>query len=138
MVYCPVAVGSARALRRKNVATFTPGQLHIERHALTSTDISYNLYLDYELSQDPKLGKGMLFTLHGSIQGKDMKEPFFLPKDEAYNFASNVTKIAEKYGVPKALSSIGSQHKHYDLMFADVREQLNMKPGDPIKPELFE
>lgn len=120
------------------MATFTPGQLHIERHALTSTDISYNLYLDYELSQDPKLGKGMLFTLHGSIQGKDMKEPFFLPKDEAYNFASNVTKIAEKYGVPKALSSIGSQHKHYDLMFADVREQLNMKPGDPIKPELFE
>ncbi len=120
------------------MATFKPGQLHIERHALTPNDVSYNLCLDYELSQDEKLGKGMLFTLHGTIQGKDMKEPFFLPKDEAYNFARNVTKIAEKYGVPKALSSIGSAHKHYDLMFEDVRAQLNMTSGDPIKPELFE
>lgn len=120
------------------MATFKPGQLHIERHALTPTDVSYDLCIDYEVSQDPKLGKGMLFTLHGSIQGKEVNEPFFLPKDEAYNFASNVTKIAERYGIPKALSSIGSSHKHYDAMFADVREQLHMKPGDPIKTELFE
>ncbi|HWD30528.1 DUF5064 family protein [Pseudomonas caricapapayae] len=120
------------------MAQFEPGHLHIERHALTKDDVSYNLHIDYEVATDPKKGKGMQFTMHGSIQGKDLKEPFFLPKEEAYNFASNVTKIAEKYGIPKHLSNIGSVHKHYDLMFEDIRTQLNMKSGDPIKPEHFE
>ena len=90
------------------MAQYQPGHVHIERTALNTNDHSYNLCIDYEVSQDPKEGKGMLFTLHGSIMGKDLKETFFLPKDLAYNFASNVTKIAEKYGIPKALSSIGS------------------------------
>ncbi|MDB5994793.1 MAG: acetyl-CoA carboxylase [Pseudomonas sp.] len=122
------------------MATFEPGHLHIERHALNKDDVSYDLCIDYVVSQDPKDGKekGMLFTLHGSIQGKELKEDFFLPKDQAYNFASNVTKIAEKYGIPKALSSIGSIHKHYDAMFEDVRVQLDMKSGDPVKPEHLE
>jgi hypothetical protein len=120
------------------MATFEPGHLHIERHALTKDDVSYNVHLDYEVSKDPKGEKGMQFTMHGSIQGKDMEESFFLPKDQAYNFASNVTKIAEKYGIPKAYSSIGSIHKYYDEMFEDVRVQLNMKSGDPVKPEHLE
>jgi len=120
------------------MATFTPGHLHIERHALNKDDVSYDINLDYEVATDPKEGKGIQFKMHGTIQGKDMNEPFFLPKEQAYNFASNVTKIAEKYGIPKAYSSIGSVHKHYDAMFEDVRVQLNMKSGDPIKPEHFE
>jgi hypothetical protein len=120
------------------MAQFEPGHLHIERHALTPDDVSYDICLDYQVFSDPKEGKGMQFTMHGSIQGKDVKETFFLPKDQAYNFASNVTKIAEKYGIPKTHSSIGSVHKHYDLMFEDVRVQLNMKSGDPVKPEHLE
>ncbi|CAI8992960.1 DUF5064 domain-containing protein [Pseudomonas sp. IT-P12] len=120
------------------MAKFEPGYLHIERHALTPDDVSYNLHLKYEVTQDPKEGKGMLFTLQGSMQGKDVEESFFLPKDQAYNFASNVTKIAEKYGIPKTHSSIGSVHKHYDAMFEDVRLQLDMKSGDPVKPEHLE
>jgi len=120
------------------MAMFEPGHLHIERHALNDKDVSYNIHLNYEVTQDPKQGKGMLFRMHGSIQGKDLDEKFFLPKEEAYNFASNVTKIAEKYGIPKAMSNIGSMHKHYDLMFEDVRVQLNMKSGDTVNIEHFE
>ncbi len=120
------------------MATFEPGHLHIERHALNKDDVSYNVCVDYQVSQDPKEGKGMVFTMHGNIQGRELSETFYLPKDQAYNFASNVTKIAEKYGIPKALSSIGSNHKHYDAMFADVRRQLDMKAGDPVKPEHLE
>ncbi|AZD62535.1 DUF5064 family protein [Pseudomonas chlororaphis] len=120
------------------MAQFEPGHLHIERHALNKDDVSYNICIDYEVAQDPKEGKGMQFKMHGTIQGKAVDEPFFLPKDQAYNFASNVTKIAEKYGIPKAMSSIGSVHKHYDAMFEDVRVQLNVKSGDPIKPEHLE
>jgi hypothetical protein len=40
------------------MATFEPGHLHIERHALTKDDVSYNLCIDYEVTQDPKEGKG--------------------------------------------------------------------------------
>ncbi|MFK8329219.1 DUF5064 family protein [Pseudomonas sp. BJa5] len=120
------------------MATFTPGHLHIERHALNTADVSYDINLDYEVASDPSKGKGIQFKMHGSIQGKAMNETFFLPKEEAYNFASNVTKIAEQYGIPKHLSNIGSVHKHYDLMFEDIRVQLNMKSGDPIDIQEFE
>lgn len=120
------------------MAIFNPGHLHIERHALTPDDVSYDLCLDYEVFTDPQKGKGIQFTLHGNMQGKDMKEAFFLPKEEAYNFASNVTKIAEKYGIPKTHSQIGSVHKHYDLMFEDIRQKLNMQSGDLVNPEHFE
>jgi len=120
------------------MATFEPGHLHIERHALTPDDVSYNVHLDYEVSQDPKKGKGILFTLHGSMQGKDMSETFFLAKEEAYNFANNVTKIAEKYNIPKTHSQIGSAHKYYDLMFEDIRKTLDMKSGDSVDLKHFE
>lgn len=56
------------------MATFEPGHLHIERHALNKDDYSYNLCIDYEVSQDPEEGKGMLFKMHGSVQGKELKE----------------------------------------------------------------
>ncbi|NUT83161.1 MULTISPECIES: DUF5064 family protein [Pseudomonas] len=120
------------------MATFTPGHLHIKRDALNRNDVSYDLNIDYEVHQDPKEGRGMLFTMHGSIQGRDMEEKFFLPKDQAYNFGSNVTQIAEMYGIPKVYSAIGSMHKNYDLVFEDVRVQLGMKSGDPVKPEHLE
>ena len=120
------------------MAQFEPGHLHIERHALNDKDVSYDIKLEYKVEQDPNKGKGMLFRMHGSIQGKPVDEPFFLPKEEAYNFASNVTKIAEKYGIPKSMSSIGSVHKHYDLMFEDVRAQLGMKSGEPVDLKSFE
>ncbi|WP_085580499.1 MULTISPECIES: DUF5064 family protein [unclassified Pseudomonas] len=120
------------------MAQFEPGRLHIERHALDKNDVSYEISLTYEVFQDPHKGKGMQFRMHGTIQGKTVDEPFFLPKEEAYNFARNVTQIAEKYGIPKTHSSIGSMHKMYDDMFEDVRKQLNMKSGDAVNPEHFE
>lgn len=120
------------------MATFKPGHLHIERHSLNKNDASYNVCIDYEVTHDPKQGKGMLFTMYGNIQGHELRESFFLHQDQAYNFASCVTKIAERYGIPKQLSSIGSVHKHYDAMFEDVRAKMDSKSGDPVNLERFE
>jgi hypothetical protein len=114
--------------------TFEPGHLHFERHALATADYSFNLHLDYEVTEDPKEGVGMLFTLHGTIESKDMKEEFFLPKDQAFDFARPATHLAQKHGMPQS-ASIGSMHKYYDEMFEDVRKQLDIKSGDPVKPE---
>ncbi|BBP75218.1 DUF5064 domain-containing protein [Pseudomonas gingeri NCPPB 3146 = LMG 5327] len=119
------------------MAKFEPGHLHIERHALNKDDYSYNLCIDYELAQDPREGKGMQFTLHGSIEEKPVKESFFLAKDQAFDFARHATRIAQQYGLPKN-ASIASMHKYYDEMFEDVRAQLHVKSGDPMKPEHLE
>ncbi|WP_025126826.1 DUF5064 family protein [Pseudomonas sp. PH1b] len=116
------------------MAKFEPGHLHIERHALNKDDFSYNLCIDYEVAQDPKEGKGMQFTLHGTIEGQPLKEQFFLAKDLAFDFARHATRIAQQHGLPKN-ASIATMHKYYDEMFEDVRKQLNVKPGDPVKPE---
>ncbi len=62
------------------MAILNPGHLHIERHALTPEDVSYDLCLDYEVFTDPQKGKGIQFTLHGNMQGKDMKEAFSCPR----------------------------------------------------------
>ncbi len=95
------------------MAKFEPGHLHIERHALTSDDVSYNVYIDYEVTQDTQGRQGDAVQNARHHSGQGVRETFYLPKDQAYNFASNVTKIAEKYGIPKTHSSVGSQHKHW-------------------------
>ncbi|WP_296262711.1 MULTISPECIES: DUF5064 family protein [unclassified Pseudomonas] len=120
------------------MATFEPGHLHIERHALNKDDYSYNLCIDYEVVQDPKAGKGMLFKMHGSVQDKDLKEEFFLPKDQAFDFARYATYIAQSYGLPKIAVLNGQMHKQYDLMFEDVRHRLDVKSGDPVDPAHLE
>ena len=119
------------------MATFEPGHLHIERHALNKDDYSYNLHIEYAVSQDPKEGEGMLFKMHGSVEGKDLNEEFFLSKDQAFDFARHATRIAQQYGMPKE-ASIASMHKQYDEMFEDVRAHLHVKSGDPVKPEHLE
>lgn len=93
------------------MAKFESGHLHIERHALNNDDVSYDLCIDYNVVQDPNEGKGMQFTMHGMIQGRDVNETFFLPKDMAYNFARNLTQIFANYGVSKVHSRLGTAHK---------------------------
>lgn len=119
------------------MALFEPGHLHIERHALNDEDVSYSLNIDYEVAQDPDEGQGMSFHLHGTIADKAVDETFFLAKDQAFDFAGRATRIARTYGMPSN-ASIGSTHKYYDEMFEDVRKQLDVKPGDPMKPEHLE
>ncbi|WP_379556405.1 DUF5064 family protein, partial [Pseudomonas sp. MD330_11] len=75
------------------------------------------------------------FTIHGSVQVNELKETFFLPKDQAFDFDRQAMNIAQKYGMPKVSVLNGSMHKQYDLMFEDVRHQLDVKSGDPVKPE---
>ena len=118
------------------MAIFKPGHLHIEREALQKGDYSYDLTIDYELHKE--IGNpGIDFHMQGSIEGKKVDEKFFLRKEEAYNFASDMTRIGQKYGLPKT-ASIGSMHKIYDEMFEDIRQKLNAKSGDPVDVEHFE
>ncbi len=117
------------------MAQFEPGHLHIERHALNKADHSYNLCVDYEVVQDPTEGKGMQFRMHGTIQEKAVDEKFFLPKDQSFDFARSINNVAKKYGIPAKAAVTSAHDMYYDAMFEDIRAQLNIKSGDPIKPE---
>jgi len=120
------------------MAQFTPGHLHIERHALNKDDHSYNFCVDYEVAQDPQDGKGMQFRLHGTIEDKPVDESFFLPKDKFFDFARSIDTIATKNGLPTKGIATSAHNMHYDAMFEDIRAQLNVKSGDPINPAHLE
>ncbi|MCY1437618.1 hypothetical protein D9M71_537860 [compost metagenome] len=121
------------------MAKFEPGHLHVERTALQPSDHSYDLNVEYKVDQDPSKGKGVRFTVHGQIQGKDVKEEFFLPKEEAFNFTRDFSKIFVKYGVPADQQiQVHVNNKIYDKMFEDIREKLAIKSGDPVDIKDFE
>ena len=119
------------------MATFEPGHLHIQREALQRNDFGYDININYHVVEDHEKGKSMQFDMHGQINGKEFKDSFTLPKDMAFDFARHGFKIAVKNGIPSN-ANILSMHKYYDLMFEDVREKLDVKPGDPVKPEHLE
>ncbi|MDB5984364.1 MAG: hypothetical protein JWQ69_5379 [Pseudomonas sp.] len=116
---------------------FEPGHLHITRAALQPDDVVYDIDIRYEVRQDAKQGASMHFSMDGEINGKAFKDEFELPKDMAYNFASEAFHIAVKHGMPKS-ADLRTLHDQYDAMFEDIRQQLDVKSGDPVKPEHLE
>ncbi|ABY96907.1 TPA: DUF5064 family protein [Pseudomonas putida] len=122
------------------MAQYHPGHVHIERTALNNADHSYDLNIEYEAVSDPREGRGIQFHMHGSIEGKPVEEKFFLPKDQVLpSFLMLLTRKAQSYlAPPKKFETLSSPHKLYDYMFADIREKLDVKSGDPIKPEHLE
>ena len=122
------------------MAQYQPGHVHIERTALNQNDHSYDLNIEYEAVSDPKEGRGIQFKMHGSIEGKPVEEKFFLAKDQVLpSFLMQLSRRAQSYlKPPKKFESLSSPHKLYDHMFADIREKLDVKSGDPIKSEHLE
>ncbi|MFJ4347057.1 DUF5064 family protein [Pseudomonas sp. NPDC089401] len=122
------------------MAKYEPGHVHIERAALNNNDHSYDLYIEYEAQTDPEEGRGIQFRMHGSIEGKPVDERFFLPKDQVLpSFLMKLSRTAQSYlPAPKKFENLGSPHKLYDYMFEDIRQKLDVKSGDPIKPEHLE
>ncbi|OUM07513.1 DUF5064 domain-containing protein [Pseudomonas syringae] len=117
---------------------YEPGHLHLIHVALQPAEVSYDLHLRYEVSEDPKEGTCMSFTLQGEVNGTSFEEQFQLTRDKAFDFAHDASRIAMKHGLPNSSSLPIAQHKDYDRMFADIRDKLNVKSGDPVKPEHLE
>lgn len=114
---------------------FEPGHLHITHTAIAKPDVSYSIDLRYETCTDPVEGSCMLFKLSGTIAGKAFEDQFQLTRDSAFNFASKVDRSARKYGLPASQSLPLIEHHQYDAMFADIRQQLNLRSGEPMQQE---
>ncbi|NLA01647.1 DUF5064 family protein, partial [Rhodococcus hoagii] len=65
---------------------------------------------------------------------------FFLPKDRV--LPSFLMQLSPpRPGLPGPTEEVrepASPHRIYDWMFEDIRAKLNVKSGDPIKPEHLE
>lgn len=110
---------------------FEPGHLHL--HALPGMDQqAVDIHLRYEIRHDVEKGAYVHFSMEGSIDGNAFTEAFDMPKDQAFNFASDATRIAQKHGLHPHFGPIVRIHKEYDAMFEDIRAKLGTHPGDPI------
>jgi hypothetical protein len=113
---------------------FEPGHLHITRTKLQAKDFGYDIHIRYEIDHNPVEGACMHFVMDGEINGNAFTEEFELTSDKAFNFASDAYHLVMKHGMPKGVD-IRTLHTDYDLMFEDIREKLDRKSGDPVKPE---
>ena len=111
---------------------FEPGHLHRRNPPGMAGQPSYSIDFYYEVRQDPKEGAMLHGRLVGEIDGKAFEEVFEMHRDTAFNFASVATRIAARHGLNPNASPVMRGHDEYDKMFADIRNKLNVQPGEPV------
>ena len=114
---------------------FTPG--HLNRTNVPGGP-QYSIDVFYEVRRDPKEGMLLHFKMSGQVAGRTFVEEFDMHRDTAFNFASLLARAAVKHGLPANESLIMRGHAEYDAMFADIREKLGTKPGDPVNLDNLE
>tara|TARA_R100001377_G_scaffold55940_1_gene33226 strand:- start:1204 stop:1653 length:450 start_codon:yes stop_codon:yes gene_type:complete len=131
------AIKSGTRQRHKQETTkmFEPGHLHLARMRLLESDIGFHIDITYRLIDQ---GKRMRFDVQGQINEEAIEEYFELPRETAFNFASDIDHLLRRHGAlsPEFLSL--SEHKEYDAMFSDIRDKLHAWHGetiDPIQPK---
>ena len=110
---------------------FEPGHLHLARMRLLESDIGFHIDITYRLIDQ---GKRVRFDVQGQINEEAIEEYFELPRETAFNFASDIDHLLRRHGAlsPEFLSL--SEHKEYDAMFSDIRDKLNAWHGETIDP----
>ncbi|WP_339510605.1 DUF5064 family protein [Pseudomonas sp. RL_15y_Pfl2_60] len=117
------------------VSKYTEGHLHRANKVASNGCPVYSLDMYYDVRQDPVEGPMLSVRLVGNCNGKDFEEKFELHRDTAYNFSSVATRVVAKHGIPVNNGIIMRRHKEYDLMFADIREKLQLRSGEAVDLE---
>lgn len=102
---------------------FKSGHLHRALAAIGERP-AFELNLNYHRDKDAQGHVGMQFALTGNVAGQPVDEAFFLLKDNAYNFAHEVSRVLKKYGMHPQQGPVMLFHDEYDLVFEDIRQQL--------------
>lgn len=111
---------------------FEPGHL-FRGNSVAIGDIPlYAIDLHYDVRQDAAEGAMLHMTLKGEIAGTAFDESFELHRDTAFNFASVVSRLAHKHGLPTSVVLISHEHEEFDQMFEDIRQRLGAHSGDPV------
>jgi hypothetical protein len=108
---------------------FEPGHLHLEHSPVQPRDVGYQLDITYEPRSNAS-GTVMHFEVAGDIAGHALNEALDLPRDLAFNFASDIDHLARQHGLPATQVIPISVHQQYDAMFADIQSKLEHHAGD--------
>lgn len=111
---------------------FTPGHLHRANSVATAELPVFSVDLRYEVREDPVEGPMLHMRMQGQVDGNAFEEAFALHRDTAYNFASVVSRLGHKHGLPTDHSLIMRSHAEYDQMYEDIRSKLGAHSGDVV------
>lgn len=113
---------------------FEPGHLHLARMRLIPGDTGFSIDITYHIAEQ---GSKVAFDVQGEANDQPINESFDLPRETAFNFASDIDHLLRRYGVlsPEFMSL--STHHEYDAMFDDIRSQLNAWHGEAIDLDQF-
>ncbi|MDD1509777.1 DUF5064 family protein [Pseudomonas sp. CNPSo 3701] len=111
---------------------FEPGHFHRSNSVANGDVPIYTVDLHYDIRQDAAEGPMLQMSLKGEIDGAPFEEAFELHRDTAFNFASVVSRLAHKHGLPTSLVLISHEHEEFDQMFEDIRHRLDAHSGDPV------
>ena len=111
---------------------FEPGHLHRSSPPGLVGLPNYSIDFYYEVRQDPREGPMLHGRLVGEIDGKPFEEVFEMHRDTAFNFASVISHLVAKHGLPPNHSPIMRAHEEYDAIFEDIRAKLHAKPGEAV------
>ncbi|SFH81104.1 protein of unknown function [Pseudomonas guineae] len=117
---------------------FEPGHLHRANTLATVEMPLFSVDLYYDVRQDPSEGPMLQMRMRGQVDGKAFEETFELHRDTAYNFASVVSRLGHKHGLPANSSLIMRSHSEYDQMFEDIRAKLGAHSGEPVNLDHLE
>ncbi|WP_061242924.1 DUF5064 family protein [Ectopseudomonas composti] len=117
---------------------FEPGHLHRSNLPALGGQPGYSIDFYYEVRQDPKEGAMLHGRLVGEVEGKAFEDVFEMHRDTAFNFASVISRLMAKHGLPPNHSPIMREHAEYDAIFEDIRAKLHAKSGDAVNFEHLE
>ncbi|WP_341303280.1 DUF5064 family protein [Pseudomonas sp. TMP25] len=107
---------------------------HLHRANLTETPgmPAFSIDIHYQVRTDATEGQMVHFHILGEVQGTPFEESVELHRDTVFNFASTLTRIAEKHGLHPKFGAVLAHHKEYDQMFEDIRSQVHGVSGEAI------
>ncbi|GAB3373695.1 DUF5064 family protein [Azotobacter armeniacus] len=111
---------------------FKPGHLHREQLPDESNRQTFIYDVYYEVREEPGKGRVLHMRMEGEIDGKSFAEECELPRDMAFDFMNELTRIAVRNGLHPRFGPILREHNEYDAVFQDIRNKLGLHPGDPI------
>ncbi len=128
---------SYRALRRDEGETvFRPGHVEISRLP-TDVRLGYRLTLDYHVEGAEPRPEWAYFHLCVEAGQMHIDERFRMHRDVAYNFLQRIRRCLRDHGVQVRQDILFGFHALYDPLYADLREQLHLQPGEAVDLDRF-
>ncbi|MFI8479595.1 DUF5064 family protein [Pseudomonas sp. NPDC078700] len=116
---------------------FEPGHIHRTKQRASSDIPEFSVDIYYDVHRDENFKPVLYMRMAGNVNGSMFEECFELPREEAFNFASVIGKVGNKYGVPGSDGLIVRNHDDYDKMYADIKAKFGV-PVEVLEPECVE